>query len=230
MQGKINRFNVAFLDLAAAYVDRLHCKVVQQSTITTEAPEARGLTWIGRDTLADEVRVANVLAATICKMQKAKGGELLADCPADVEREAVRLGPGVYFRLENTFVSGPSTMPGGVNVDVVPALKNLCAYCRALAKSGGAVPPEREWATDAAALEIAISVLSELQEIREVRISAEPEADAAIKISEDQRWGKAIFACLEKIAELTKEPNFTEEMANEVRILSDVARRLEAVE
>lgn len=176
MQEKINRFNAAFLDLAAAYVDRLRCKVVQQSTITTEAPEARGLTWIGRDTLADEVRVTNVLAATICKMQKAQGAELLADCPADVEREPVTLGPGVYFRLENTSVSGPPTMRDGVNVDVLPVLKNLCGYCRALAKSGGAVPPEREWATDAAALEIAISVLSELQEIREVRISAEPEA------------------------------------------------------
>lgn len=173
MQKKIDRFNAAFLNLAAAYVDCLHCKVVQQSMITTQAPEAMRF---GAETLADEVRVADMLAATICEMEKAHGGELPADCPADVEREAVTLGPGVALRLENTSASGPHTMPDGVNVDVLPVLKNLCGYCQALAKSGGAVPPEREWATDAAALEFAVSVLSELQEIREVRISAEPEA------------------------------------------------------
>ena len=69
-------------------------------------------------------------------------------------------------------------------------MKNLCGYCRALAKDSGAVPPEREWATDAAALEFAISILSELREIKEVRIPAEPNTPGAWELMRDILTGK----------------------------------------
>ena len=72
----------------------------------------------------------------------------------------------------------------------IAILKNLCGYCRALAKNSGAVPPEREWATDAAALEFAISILSELREIKEVRIPAEPNTPGAWELMRDILAGK----------------------------------------
>lgn len=46
-------------------------------------------------------------------------------------------------------------------------------------------------------------------------------------ISEDERWGKAVFACLDRIVELTKDQNMTKETAEAVRILADTARQLE---
>ena len=74
----------------------------------------------------------------------------------------------------------------------IAILKNLCGYCRALAKNSGAVPPEREWATDAAALEFAISILSELREIKEVRIPAEPNTPGAWELMRDILAGKRL--------------------------------------
>ena len=83
----------------------------------------------------------------------------------------VKLGPGVSFRQENTHIHGQYAEPQeSANADALLTLKDLCGYCRALAKNSGAVPPEREWATDAAALEFAISILSELREIKEVQL------------------------------------------------------------
>lgn len=103
--------------------------------------------------------------------------------------EPVTLGPGTSFRLENTNVSKPCVAVDGVNVDVLPVLNNLCGFCRAAAKHGG-VTPEREWAVDAAALEFAISVLSELREIKEVRIPAQTDTPGAWELMRDILAGK----------------------------------------
>lgn len=103
----------------------------------------------------------------------------------------VKLGPGVSFRQENTHIHGQYAEPQeSANADALLTLKDLCGYCRALAKNSGAVPPEREWATDAAALEFAISVLSELREIKEVRIPAEPNTPGAWELMRDILTGK----------------------------------------
>lgn len=240
MQDKINSFNAAFVDLAAAYVRRMANKIAGNETYTAEPPTGP-LRW--GTSLADEMRVVNLLAATIGKMQAASGGELPQGSPADgkphaadnleflrdflegkthwtfpegttfnvtvdvngtsgmettqkgTEKEppagpeSVTLGPGAYFRLENTTVSRPCVTVDGVNVDVLPALNNLCGFCRAAAKHGG-VTPEREWAIDAAALEFAISVLSELEEIREVRIPAQTDTPGAWELMRDILAGR----------------------------------------
>ena len=240
MQDKINSFNAAFVDLAAAYVRRMANKIAGNETYTAEPP-AGPLRW--GMSLADEMRVANLLAATIGKMQAAGGGELPQGGPADgrtnaadnlaflrdflegktrwtfpegttfnvtvdvngtsgmettqkgAEKEPpavpepVTLGPGTSFRLENTNVSKPCVAVDGVNVDALPVLNNLCGFCRAAAKHGG-VTPEREWAVDAAALEFAISVLSELEEIREVRIPAQTDTPGAWELMRDILAGK----------------------------------------
>ena len=103
----------------------------------------------------------------------------------------VKLGPGVSFRQENTHIHGQYAEPQeSANADALLTLKDLCGYCRALAKNSGAVPPEREWATDAAALEFAISILSELREIKEVRIPAEPNTPGAWELMRDILAGK----------------------------------------
>ena len=240
MQDKINSFNAAFVDLAAAYVRRLANKIAGNETYTAEPPTGP-LRW--GTSLADEMRVVNLLAATIGKMQAASGGELPQGSPADgkpnaadnleflrdflegktrwtfpegttfnvtvdvngtsgmettqkgAEKEPpavpepVTLGPGTSFRLENTNVSKPCVAVDGVNVDVLPVLNNLCGFCRAAAKHGG-VTPEREWAVDAAALEFAISVLSELEEIQEVRIPAQTDTPGAWELMRDILAGK----------------------------------------
>lgn len=105
----------------------------------------------------------------------------------------VKLGPGVSFRQENTHIHGQYAEPQeSANADALLTLKDLCGYCRALAKNSGAVPPEREWATDAAALEFAISILSELREIKEVRIPAEPNTLGAWELMRDILAGKRL--------------------------------------
>ena len=105
----------------------------------------------------------------------------------------VKLGPGVSFRQENTHIHGQYAEPQeSANADALLTLKDLCGYCRALAKNSGAVPPEREWATDAAALEFAISILSELREIKEVRIPAEPNTPGAWELMRDILAGKRL--------------------------------------
>lgn len=240
VQDKINSFNAAFVDLAAAYVRRMANKIAGNETYTAEPPTGP-LRW--GTSLADEMRVVNLLAATIGKMQAASGGELPQGGPADGRTNAadnlaflrdflegktrwtfpegttfnvtvdvngtsgmettqkgakkeppavpepVTLGPGTSFRLENTNVSKPCVAVDGVNVDALPVLNNLCGFCRAAAKHGG-VTPEREWAVDAAALEFAISVLSELEEIREVRIPAQTDTPGAWELMRDILAGK----------------------------------------
>ena len=240
MQDKINSFNAAFVDLAAAYVRRMANKIAGNETYTAEPP-AGPLRW--GMSLADEMRVANLLAATIGKMQAAGGGELPQGGPADgrtnaadnlaflrdflegktrwtfpegttfnvtvdvngtsgmettqkgAEKEQpagpepVNLGPGTSFRLENTPASGQRSTPGGANAALF-TLKDLCGYCRMLAKNKWAIQTEREWETDVAALEFAISVLSELREIKEVRIPAQPNTPGAWELMRDILAGK----------------------------------------
>lgn len=234
MQEKINSFNAAFVDMAAGYVKHIANKMAGNTAYTTELPGGP-LRW--GTSLADEVRAANLLAATISKMQAASGGELLADVEphtaadklgflrdflegktrwnfpegtvfnvntstgdgaavqlkpeADGEPEpperpepVVKLGPGASFRLENTPIHGQYPAPDGVKVDAVERLQNLCSFCKEMERyrSGDSMDAGRQyglikgraWGIDVVMLEFAISILSELKEIKEVRISAEP--------------------------------------------------------
>lgn len=224
MQGKINSFRAAFVDLAADYVKRVAVRAAQQE------PKAKGAAQQFRYELANDIQIANTLAETIEKMQKNSGRELPQGGPADKlgflrdflegktrwnfpegtvfnvntstgDGAAVQLKPeadgepeppaGPHLRFQNGRVcvadGTEAEEQGSRNIAI---LKNLCGYCRALAKNSGAVPPEREWATDAAALEFAISVLSELREIKEVRISAEPNTPGVWELMRDILAGK----------------------------------------
>ena len=224
MQGKINSFRAAFVDLAADYVKRVAVRAAQQE------PEAKGAAQQFRYELANDIQIANTLAETIEKMQKNSGRELPQGGAADKlgflrdflegktrwnfpegtvfnvntstgDGAAVQLKPeadgepeppaGPHLRFQNGRVrvadGTEAEEQGSRNIAI---LKNLCGYCRALAKNSGAVPPEREWATDAAALEFAISVLSELREIKEVRIPAEPNTPGAWELMRDILAGK----------------------------------------
>ena len=224
MQGKINSFRAAFVDLAADYVKRVAVRAAQQE------PEAKGAAQQFRYELANDIQIANTLAETIEKMQKNSGRELPQGGAADKlgflrdflegktrwnfpegtvfnvntstgDGAAVQLKPeadgepeppaGPHLRFQNGRVrvadGTEAEEQGSRNIAI---LKNLCGYCRALAKNSGAVPPEREWATDAAALEFAISILSELREIKEVRIPAEPNTPGAWELMRDILAGK----------------------------------------
>lgn len=246
MQEKIDRFNAAFVDMAADYVERLRLKIVQASVITV-AEKRAGTARIDEPDwkiqLPDQVRIADCLAVSVGRIEDrmerrrnadadkqpkeaadkldflrdflegktrwnfpegtvfnvntstGDGAEVKLKPETDGEPEPpavpepVTLGPGTSFRLENTNVSKPCVAVDGVNVDALPVLNNLCGFCRAAAKHGG-VTPEREWAVDAAALEFAISVLSELEEIREVRIPAQTDTPGAWELMRDILAGK----------------------------------------
>lgn len=250
MQEKINSFNAAFVDMAAGYVKHIANKMAGNTAYTTELPGGP-LRW--GTSLADEVRAANLLAATIGKMQAASGGELLADVEphtaadklgflrdflegktrwnfpegtvfnvntstgdgaavqlkpeADGEPEpperpepVVKLGPGASFRLENTPIHGQYPAPDGVKVDAVERLQNLCSFCKEMKRyrSGDSMDAGRQyglikgraWGIDVVMLEFAISILSELKEIKEVRISAEPNTPGAWELMRDILAGK----------------------------------------
>ena len=250
MQEKINSFNAAFVDMAAGYVKHIANKMAGNTAYTTELPGGP-LRW--GTSLADEVRAANLLAATISKMQAASGGELLADVEphtaadklgflrdflegktrwnfqegtvfnvntstgdgaavqlkpeADGEPEpperpepVVKLGPGASFRLENTPIHGQYPAPDGVKVDAVERLQNLCSFCKEMKRyrSGDSMDAGRQyglikgraWGIDVVMLEFAISVLSELREIKEVRIPAEPNTPGAWELMRDILAGK----------------------------------------
>ena len=185
MQGKINSFRAAFVDLAADYVKRVAVRAAQQE------PEAKGAAQQFRYELANDIQIANTLAETIEKMQKDSAGELPLVRSENGERhtaadnlEFLRGALEGRVRVEDGTEAGEQ---GSRNIAI---LKNLCGYCRALAKNSGAVPPEREWAVDAAALEFAISILSELREIKEIRIPAEPNTPGAWELMRDILAGK----------------------------------------
>lgn len=103
----------------------------------------------------------------------------------------VKLGPGVSFRQENTHIHGQYAEPQeSANADALLTLKDLCGYCRMLAKNKWAIQTEREWEADVAALEFAISVLSELREIKEVRIPAQTDTPGVWELMRDILAGK----------------------------------------
>ena len=242
MQGKINSFRAAFVDLAADYVKRVAVRAAQQE------PEAKGAAQQFRYELANDIQIANTLAETIEKMQKDSAGELPlvrsengerhtaadnldflrgvlegrvpvpentvfnlnistgdgmevqlkpeadggAEPPAGPE-PVVKLGPGASFRLENTPIHGQYPAPDGVKVDAVERLQNLCSFCKEMERyrSGDSMDAGRQyglikgraWGIDVVMLEFAISVLSELREIKEVRISAEPNTPDSLERS-----------------------------------------------
>lgn len=236
VQDKINSFNAAFVDLAAAYVRRMANKIAGNETYTAEPP-AGPLRW--GTSLADEMRVVNLLAATIGKMQADGGGELPQGGPADgkpnaadnleflrdflegktrwtfpegttfnvtvdvngtsgmettqkgAEKEQpagpepVNLGPGTSFRMENTSATGPRVAEDSKKTDVLLALKELCRWSKSKEDGG-----EYRWKRYTEALKFAISVLSELEEIREVRIPAQTDTPGAWELMRDILAGK----------------------------------------
>ena len=251
MQEKINIFNAAFVDLAAGYVNRVAIRAAQKE------PEPKGAAQQFRHELANEIQLANLLAATIGKMQAASGGEFPQDeqedgkphtaagnmeflrdflegktrwnfpegtvfnvntstgdgaavqlkPEADGEPEpperpepVVKLGPGASFRLENTPIHGQYPAPDGVKVDAVERLQNLCSFCKEMERyrSGDSMDAGRQyglikgraWGIDVVMLEFAISVLSELREIKEVRIPAEPNTPGAWELMRGVLAGK----------------------------------------
>ena len=251
MQEKINSFNAAFVDLAAGYVNRVAIRAAQKE------PEPKGAAQQFRHELANEIQLANLLAATIGKMQAASGGEFPQDeqedgkphtaagnmeflrdflegktrwnfpegtvfnvntstgdgaavqlkPEADGEPEpperpepVVKLGPGASFRLENTPIHGQYPAPDGVKVDAVERLQNLCSFCKEMERyrSGDSMDAGRQyglikgraWGIDVVMLEFAISVLSELREIKEVRIPAQTDTPGAWELMRDILAGK----------------------------------------
>lgn len=251
MQDKINSFNAAFVDLAAGYVNRVAIRAAQKE------PEPKGAAQQFRHELANEIQLANLLAATIGKMQAASGGEFPQDeqedgkphtaagnmeflrdflegktrwnfpegtvfnvntstgdgaavqlkPEADGEPEpperpepVVKLGPGASFRLENTPIHGQYPAPDGVKVDAVERLQNLCSFCKEMERyrSGDSMDAGRQyglikgraWGIDVVMLEFAISILSELREIKEIRIPAEPDTPGVWELMRDILAGK----------------------------------------
>ena len=247
MQEKIDRFNAAFVDMAADYVERLRLKIVQASVITV-AEKRAGTARIDEQDwkiqLPDQVRIADCLAVSVGRIEDrmerrrnadadkqpkeaadkldflrdflegktrwnfpegtvfnvnvstGDGAEVKLKPETDGEPEPpagpepVTLGPGASFRLEKTQVSGPCSMEDSTGAEALFTLKDLCGYCRMLAKNKWAIQTEREWDADVVALEFAISVLSELREIKEVRIPAEPNTPGAWELIRDILAGK----------------------------------------
>ena len=247
MQEKIDRFNAAFVNMAADYVERLRLKIVQASVITV-AEKRAGTARIDEQDwkiqLPDQVRIADCLAVSVGRIEDRMERRRNADADkqpkeaadkldflrdflegktrwnfpegtvfnvntstgdgaavqlkpeADGEPEPpagpepVTLGPGASFRLEKTQVSGPCSMEDSTGAEALFTLKDLCGYCRMLAKNKWAIQTEREWDADVAALEFAISILSELKEIKEVRISAEPNTPGAWELMRGGSGGK----------------------------------------
>lgn len=152
MQQEIDIFNLAFVQMATGYVKR-----VAERTLKEE-PEARGAAQQFRLELADEVSLANLLAVTVGKLW-----DKMAQEPPQDSTEPVKLGPGAAFKMG-------SAEPA----DALLALKELCRYSRSREDGG-----DYRWKRYTTALEFAVSILSELREIKEVRVSAEPNAPEA---------------------------------------------------
>ena len=120
--------------------------------------------------------------------------------PPERPEPVVKLGPGASFRLENTPIHGQYPAPDGVKVDAVERLQNLCSFCKEMEcyRSGDSMDAGRQyglikgraWGIDVVMLEFAISVLSELREIKEVRIPAEPNTPGAWELMRDILAGK----------------------------------------
>ena len=258
MQEKIDRFNAAFVNMAADYVERLRLKIVQASVITV-AEKRAGTDRIDEPDwkiqLPDQVRIADCLAVSVGRIEDRMERRRNADADkqpkeaadklgflrdflegktrwnfpegtvfnvntstgdgaavqlkpeADGEPEpperpepVVKLGPGASFRLENTPIHGQYPAPDGVKVDAVERLQNLCSFCKEMEryKSGDSMDAGRQyglikgraWGIDVVMLEFAISVLSELREIKEVRIPAEPNTPGAWELMRDILAGK----------------------------------------
>ena len=120
--------------------------------------------------------------------------------PPERPEPVVNLGPGASFQLENTPIHGQYPAPDGVKVDAVERLQNLCSFCKEMEcyRSGDSMDAGRQyglikgraWGIDVVMLEFAISILSELKEIKEVRISAEPNTPGAWELMRGVLAGK----------------------------------------
>ena len=112
----------------------------------------------------------------------------------------VKLGTGASFRLGNTHIHGQYETPEGVKAEAVERLQNLCRFCKEMesyrngdsrdaGKQYGLIRG-RAWGIDVVMLEFAISVLSELREIKEVRIPAQTDTPGVWELMRDILAGK----------------------------------------
>ena len=109
MQQEIDIFNLAFVQMATGYVKR-----VAERTLKEE-PEARGAAQQFRLELGDEVNLANLLAVTVGKLWDKMAQEPPKEPIQEPQKdgtEPVKLGPGVYLRMENAYVSPPGRQIG----------------------------------------------------------------------------------------------------------------------
>ena len=99
----------------------------------------------------------------------------------------ISTGDGAEVQLKPEADGEPEPPAGqdGGKADVLLALKELCRYSRSREGSG-----DYRWKRYTAAMEFAISVLSELREIKEVRIQAEPNTPGVWELMRDILEGK----------------------------------------
>lgn len=116
MQEKIDNFNRAFIRLATDYAETLDAKIRMNATYTTEPTAAP---WCWGSALADEVRVANLLAATVGKMQSASGRNLAAEEPGTEtpqdKPEPATLGPRMVFQNGRAHVQDAPKVAAGTD-------------------------------------------------------------------------------------------------------------------
>lgn len=249
MQEKIDRFNAAFVDMAADYVERLRLKIAQASAIRIGEKKIGAIRIDEPDwkiPLPDQVRIADCLAVSVGRIEdrmrqkRDKDADKLdflrdflegktrwtfpegatfnvtidasstsgmettlksaeKEPPAGPE-PVVKLGPGASFRQENTPIHGQYPAPDSVKVEAVERLQDLCSFCKEMKRyrDGDSVAAGRQyrlirgraWGIDVAMLEFAISVFSELREIKEIRIPAEPNTPGAWELMRDILAGR----------------------------------------
>ena len=95
MQEKIDRFNAAFVNMAADYVERLRLKIVQASVITV-AEKRAGTDRIDEPDwkiqLPDQVRIADCLAVSVGRIEDRMERRRNADADKQPKEAADKLG------------------------------------------------------------------------------------------------------------------------------------------
>lgn len=172
MQEKINSFNAAFVDLAAGYVNRVAIRAAQKE------PEPKGAAQQFRHELANEIQLANLLAATIGKMQAASGGEF----PQDEQEDGKPHTAAGNMEFLRDFLEGKTrwNFPEGTVFNVNTSTGDGAAVQLKPEADGEPEPPERPEPV----------VKSELREIKEIRIPAEPNTPGVWELMRDILAGK----------------------------------------
>ena len=143
-----------------------------------------------------QMKILHDCAEAVAAYRESKLRRLAIRCGLETgggPEPVVKLGPGASFRLEDTHIHGQYETPDGAKVEAVERLQNLCNFCKEMESfrngdSGDAgrqygLIKGRAWGIDVVMLEFAIYVLSDLREIKEVRIPAEPNTPGGLERS-----------------------------------------------